>query len=327
MMQLSIIMPVYNAGGYLENALANLMQIHIEGVEFICVDDGSTDQSVHLLRKYAIQDKRFIVIEQKHQGVSAARNFGMAQAAGNYIMFIDADDSFISGTINQIYTYLDESADLFLFPHVIRKNGREKMCVLSDVARCGDIEELKRAAVESKEINSVWSKVYRRQVIEQNHLLFRPDIKMGEDLIFNLQYICCIQRFKYCEAFLYVYNIHEGSVTTTFENSRFQDLYEVYKEMKNTVDQRRAATVFIDDFLFYIIIGLKYTTKQNIIEVLCRKDIIEETALAAECADARKWYKSPFVFLLRKRKMRPVIKMYFVRFLIVDFLRKIKIIR
>lgn len=326
-MEISIIMPVYNSDPYLDGVLENLIQINISGVEFICVDDGSTDDSLQILRRYASKDKRFVICEQGHQGVSVARNQGLALASGTYVMFLDSDDAFIMGTMNRIMSFLDAPADIFMFPHIMCTDGDEKTCLLPTVAQCKTMEELRRAAVESKEINSVWAKVYRRKVILENELRFRPDIKMGEDLIFNLQYLCCTQTFQYCAEPLYVYNIHEGSVTATFDNSRFRDLFEVYKEMKHATDPPTAATVFIDDFLFYLIIGLKFTNRQNIVEVLCRQDIIKRIAKVAENADARQWYKSIFVFLLRKGKMKAVIELYFIRFLIVDFLRSIKIIK
>ena len=326
-MEISIIMPVYNAAAYLNRAMESLIQISINEVEFICVDDGSTDRSLEILNGYASKDERFITIEQEHQGVSAARNRGLAVAEGTYVMFMDADDCFIVENMNRIMQYLDEGTDILLFPHIMSTDGKEEMCLLPTVARCKNMEELKKAAVESKEINSVWAKVYRRKVITEHKLFFHPGIKMGEDLIFNLEYLCCIRAFMYCNAPLYVYHIHDGSVTTSFDNSRFRDLLEVYKEMEKATDRRRAATVFVDDFLFYIIIGLKFSNLKNVFGVLCRPDIIEETAGIAQYAGIRKWYKGIFVFLLRRGKMRTIIRLYYIRFLIVDFLRKAKIIR
>lgn len=326
-MEISIIIPVYNAASYLKRTMESLIKISIKEVEFICVDDGSTDQSPAILNEYASRDERFIMIGQEHQGVSAARNRGLAVAEGTYVMFMDADDCFVVENMNRIRQYLDEGIDIFLFPYIMCTEGKEEMCLLPTVAQCKNMEELKRAAVESKEINSVWAKVYRRKVITEHKLFFRQGIKMGEDLIFNLQYLCCTRIFRYCDAPLYVYHIHEGSVTASFDNSRFRDLFEVYKEMEKATERRRAATVFVDDFLFYIIIGLKFSNRKNVIEILCRRDIIEEIAGIAQYAGIRKWYKGIFVFLLRKGKMKAIIWLYYIRFLIVDFLRKAKIIR
>lgn len=326
-MKISIIMPVYNAAAWLDRVMENLMQIDMEEVEFICVDDGSTDHSLDLLKAYAAEDERFLIIGQEHRGVSEARNKGLAAAGGDYVMFMDADDCFILDTMNKINAFLDESADVFIFSHILWKDGREEVCPLPAVAKCRNIEELKKAAVESKEINSVWAKVYLRRVITEHGLLFRPGIRMGEDLIFNLEYLRCIQTFVYCDAPLYVYVIHEGSVTAGFEDSRFSDLFYVYEEMERTTDRNTAATVFADDFLFYIIIGLKYSGRKKVFEVLCRQDIIEKAAGIAQYAGARKWYKGIFVFLLKKRNMRLIIRLYYIRFLIVDILRKLKLIR
>ena len=88
----SIIVPVYNTAKYLPRCLESLLNQTLVGVEIICINDGSTDNSEKVLKNYAKKDKRIVVINQKNGGSAAARNAGLKAAKGTYIGFIDSDD-------------------------------------------------------------------------------------------------------------------------------------------------------------------------------------------------------------------------------------------
>ena len=89
---LSVIIPVYNVQEYLGRCLESVIQNTYKNLEIICINDGSTDHSFEILQEYAKKDRRFIVINQKNMGVSAARNTGLEIASGENIAFIDSDD-------------------------------------------------------------------------------------------------------------------------------------------------------------------------------------------------------------------------------------------
>ena len=323
-MDISIIIPVYNAAQYLADTLENLTALTLQRVEFICVDDGSTDDSVYMLERYAKYDPRFVIVKAAHGGVSAARNLGLSIAAGSYIMFMDADDAFVTDTMNGILQYLDTETELFLFPHIVRDAGTDSVCTLDAVSACQDIQALRMAAVVSKEINSVWAMVYQRQVIAEHRLQFVPGVRMGEDLIFNLQYLQCITRFRYCEALLYIYKLHEGSVTATFDDTRYQDLLAVYPEMQKAAGSRTAASVVIDDFLYYVKIGIKYTGRDNIRAILGDPDMIDAISRIAQTARPQVWYRAVFVALLRHRHMQSVVDCYALRGMLVRWCKALK---
>ena len=90
--KISVIIPVYNAEKYLDKCLESLENQTLEGIEIVCVNDGSKDNSLEVLNRHAEKDKRIKVINQKNAGVSAARNKGIRTARGKYITFVDADD-------------------------------------------------------------------------------------------------------------------------------------------------------------------------------------------------------------------------------------------
>jgi glycosyltransferase involved in cell wall biosynthesis len=91
---ISIIIPVYNAEKYLNKCLESVINQTLKDIEIICINDGSTDNSLDILQKYAKQDNRFIIINQDSSGAGVARNAGLDKAQGEYLAFLDSDDFF-----------------------------------------------------------------------------------------------------------------------------------------------------------------------------------------------------------------------------------------
>ena len=94
MVKVSVIIPVYNVEPYLKQCMDSVVGQTLKDIEIICVDDGSTDGSLDILREYAAEDNRIQIIEQKNAGAGAARNNGMRHATGKYLSFLDSDDFF-----------------------------------------------------------------------------------------------------------------------------------------------------------------------------------------------------------------------------------------
>ena len=114
--KVSVIIPVYNAGKYLEECLNSICAQTLEEIEIICVDDGSTDDSAVILHKFADQDDRFIILEEKNRGAGAARNSGLEIAKGEYLSFLDADDFFEPTMLEAAYNAcVTNRADVAVF--------------------------------------------------------------------------------------------------------------------------------------------------------------------------------------------------------------------
>ena len=111
---ISVIIPVYNAQNYLEECLNSLCLQTYSNLEFICINDGSTDNSAEILEKYTKCDKRFVIINQHNLGTGEARNAGILNAKGKYISFVDADDR-ISLSLYQKFINLPQKPDIYTF--------------------------------------------------------------------------------------------------------------------------------------------------------------------------------------------------------------------
>lgn len=116
MIKVSVIMPVFNAEKYLSLALESVLHQTLREIEVICVDDGSTDRSLEILRSYQKKDNRITILRQKNSYAGVARNYGMSVARGKYLSFLDADDYFIPEMLEKAYCNAEEQkADLVIF--------------------------------------------------------------------------------------------------------------------------------------------------------------------------------------------------------------------
>lgn len=189
--KISIIIPVYNVEKYLHECLDSIINQTFTDIEIICVDDGSTDKSSEILEEYEQKDKRFTVISQPNKGVSAARNRGMQQAKGKYIMFVDSDDYIASNACELIYNSAEEKrCDILLFPHY---NFSASTC--RDDGRLLDLYiTLKDNTTTFKEYSDEFlltpsethSKLYKADFLRKYNLHWETQIQYCEDRIFIL---------------------------------------------------------------------------------------------------------------------------------------------
>ena len=108
MPKISIVVPVYNVEQYLKEALDSLVNQTMKDLEFVCVDDGSTDKSLEILKQYAEKDPRFVIISQQNQGAGIARNNGLKAVSGKYVTYLDPDDWFELNAMEVLYQKLQE---------------------------------------------------------------------------------------------------------------------------------------------------------------------------------------------------------------------------
>jgi len=189
----SIIIPIYNSENWLERCFASIRSQSFNDYEVILVDDGSQDRSAVLCQHYANTDPRVKYYYQNNKGVSSARNKGLSEAEGDWVAFIDADDSYKESFLLSFYSVIEkykDSIDCFCcgydFIHyneyVEKKLPSKGDFVFLD---CKDIIELYEAIM----LQSVSNKVFRKAILLNNHITMNEEISLGEDLLFNLDYL------------------------------------------------------------------------------------------------------------------------------------------
>lgn len=203
MYSLSVILPVYNAAKYLTGMLDSLaMQTVKNEMQIILVDDGSTDGSAQLCDEFASGHTDTVVIHRKNGGVSAARNAGIREAAGEYIGFADADDTLAPDYFEKLLTAAKTNGcDMAMSGFTLVYEGDHRPVSPFEYGKIFEgkdiTDKIARKMLSDGSINGVWSKIFRRSVIEENSIRFPQDIKIGEDKRFVLDFLTHCSRAVY----------------------------------------------------------------------------------------------------------------------------------
>ena len=183
--KLSIIVPVYNSEKYLSKCLDSLISQTFNNTEIICINDGSKDDSLNILKEYAAKDSRVRVIDQPNKGVSVTRNKGILAARGKYITFVDSDDWLDE------YAYelcmdivLKEKPEVFFFGYRTDASYKAPSYIDESSVRFHGRGDIVDAYNETNP--TVWDKIFDRKFILRNDLSFKEDMSYAEDHVFNL---------------------------------------------------------------------------------------------------------------------------------------------
>lgn len=220
----SIIVPMYNTAQYIENCIKGVKSQTYEFWELILVNDGSTDNTEEICKSYCEADQRIILLNQENEGVSSARNAGIHRSTGDYITFIDSDDSW---------------EDCFLLEALyndIKKNENVSLCLAKSYTICYpsgkrqiknrceyNEEKLSRMQLVEFVANSNWSvclMFVNGDIVRKNKIMFDPKIKIGEDAdwMFNV----CLESSiaMYIENKYYVYNVNRVDSAMTKKKAK-----------------------------------------------------------------------------------------------------------
>ena len=208
---ISIIVPVYNAERTLHRCVTSLVEQSYPNIEILLVNDGSKDASLEMCRGYEQQDSRIRVIDKPNGGVSSARNAGLDVARGEYIMFCDSDD-----WVSPLWC-----------EHMVRNHIPQNLTVC-EIAWGGPDAEAKDQQLSEETIVErnrflqfsfvmcpPWNKLFERTAIQKSDLRFSGDLRLGEDLIFVMEYLCNVQgQVRILPQRLYYYDTStEGSLS------------------------------------------------------------------------------------------------------------------
>lgn len=206
----SIIIPVYNAESYLEECLDSVLAQSYENLEIILVNDGSTDSSSTICTKYAAQDIRVKFYTKNNGGVSSARNLALEHVTGDFITFIDSDDFISPYFVKELLSAIQNS-DLSLCGYNRLKNKETISMILPQKCKMTR-EQLFEYTLCSNYISGyLCTKMFRTSIVSKLHLRFNPALKVGEDMLWIIQYYNACQSGLYVNQPLYNYRLNEVS--------------------------------------------------------------------------------------------------------------------
>ena len=245
-MKISIIVPVYNAEDYLKHCVDSVLKQHFKDFELIFVDDGSADGSLEACRSYAAVDERVHVIHKNNGGVSSARNAGMSQASGEYILFLDSDDKLEDNALDILYSISDE-ADFVYGGYSAYQDDELSYSVASadaglyiDEDISAFIDTCHRRSRHS--FSSCWGKLYRREVIERTGMRFNEELCYAEDKLFVYRFLLECRRITATDRSIYRYCLRSsslGSDKSSGSHLRQLELFlPLYRNLLQAVSRR-----------------------------------------------------------------------------------------
>lgn len=225
--KISIIVPVYNVEDYLEECIESIINQTYKNIEIIIINDGSTDNSGVICDKYSKKDKRIRVFHQENKGVSSARNFGIKNATGKYIMFVDADDYLELNTIEALCKHkLKDSLVIFGYNKIYKNKIIEKK---ENNFNVKTKLEMTRMLFFNDNIGGfIANKIFDKRIIDKNSLLFNEELSYCEDLVFVCEYIKYITKFKYINCSLYNYRMRKSSTSYSFFTGNNINIFDAY---------------------------------------------------------------------------------------------------
>lgn len=220
--QLSIIVPAYNAECYLEDCLNSILVSTYRDFEILLVDDGSADATAEICDRYRRKHPQIRVFHTENQKLPSARNIGLENATGRFIGFVDADDLVAPDMFARMVYAMREDVQIGMcqFRKCTRLDARDVFVEETPEAKDLSREETAEYILRGKAGPYVWNKLYRRDILERNGIRFRPDAQGAEDLFFNAEYLQYCDKATCIEEELYCYITTEGSITDTFRTSR-----------------------------------------------------------------------------------------------------------
>ena len=237
--KVSIIIPVYNTEKYLDECLGSVENQTLKEIEIICVNDGSKDGSLDVLKRHAKKDKRIRIINQKNSGVSAARNNGMNAARGKYIMFVDSDDIVPPYAYEEAYNCAENyDAQVVCLGNICYTDGDE----VDWNSFKYDESKVKEISCEKYqnpyyslgiEMTSVWNKIWRKSFLMDNNVYFKEGILRGEDGLFNCIAFANLRKTVHNDNIFYCYrqNRPESALTTSNAKKILESAIPISEEL------------------------------------------------------------------------------------------------
>ena len=273
--KISIIVPVYNVEPYLRQCMDSLINQTYQNIEIICVDDGSTDASGEILERYAKADARVIAVHTENAGVASTRNTALSHASGELVTFVDGDDWIDTAACEEAVLQMQKHhSDLVMWPYIreFPEHSSPKVIFSDeksfDEAECQVLHRrmigllgAELAHPENADVLcTVWGKLYRRDIIEQNGIRFADLKRIGtyEDGLFNLYYLAHAKSAVYIPEYFSHYRKETG-MTSKYRGRLAEQWKNLFHDMRSYIEKENCGCDFeaaLNNRISLSIIGL-----------------------------------------------------------------------
>lgn len=328
MVEISVILPVYNSEDYLRECLASLLNQTFSDIEILCIDDGSSDGSLDILRDFEKTDPRITVISQENMGVAKTRNSALKLVKGNYIYFMDSDDYLDKNAFKKLHDNITSNDSDFCIMKAIFVNGTEEYKFPAfELDKEFDKVNFSNFTFTYKDVKShvlndlfaPWLKLYSAKFLKGSDEFTFPQIKSYSDAPFHVKTMLKAEKISFVPEYLYYYRENDDSLVHSSENTinffTLSDIIEDYLRQNSFLDE------FRDEFNAFKVVKLVYymgftdsdeyysRAKEELsnvdanLSLVADKDIdkmnividsgnLKECKLALELYDCKRWVKS-----------------------------------
>ena len=295
MPKLSIVVPVYNVERYLAKCLDSIIVPGLSDYEIILINDGSTDSSPEICRKYADKNPGLIrCLSTENQGLGEARNTGIGMAQGEYIMFIDSDDSLADNALKEIFAILSEDFDIFIFDDLsVSEAGKQlaynKACDREGVFSLREYPQLLFAPSGV----CACAKVFRRSLFAETGIKF-PARLWFEDICTIPKLYIHAEKIIYRPMPWYLYLIRQGSITNSRSMGRNSDIITAMDMLTSYYKEQGKFDEFRDE-LEYLVFYNELITSSTRVNLIDRKSELQDELIAYFLKNFPDYKNNPYI--------------------------------
>lgn len=263
--KVSVVMPVYNAEEYLNETLECLTHQTMKEIEIICVDDGSKDSSLEILKKYSEKDDRIKILHQKNLYAGVARNNGLKEAKGEYIIFLDSDDLFELDLLEKTYKKGKEiNADIVLFNADHYNTRTKEYMMVKHLLRTdliGDNEVFSRQTIPDFLFQVTtpcpWTKLYRKEFVIKKNLHYQ-NLKYSNDVFFVLASLAVAEKITYVDDILVHYRVNQTKNLQSLKKDDPTLFFKAYEEIYDLLNKENIYSDLEKSFITTVLSGCVY---------------------------------------------------------------------
>lgn len=230
--KISVIIPVFNAEKTLEACVWSVTEQDWQETEILLIDDGSTDGTIRLAEELSGKDPTIRFLRQEHGGASRARNLGLAEASGDCILFLDADDQLVKGAMATLSGGLTEEVDACCGT-ILRGKEKETGRTEASAVLTGD-ELLNEALSKPTELLTIHGWLFRKSVFTEKGIEFDPELRLGEDSEAVLRYLGACRSARLIPEAVYRYAIDPGSTIHGWKKGQTDSYLKTLEAIQRT---------------------------------------------------------------------------------------------
>ncbi len=247
---ISVIIPVYNVENYLEGCINSVLSQRYENFELLLINDGSTDSSGAICDNFAKLDHRVRIFHKANGGVSSARNIGLEKANGKWVTFLDSDDLLSENYFDCLCTTNICDIDWILL-NANKFDANYENSILNYKEGTLGIEIFLKEYKLFPHFSSPWAKIYKRNLINNHYIRFEESLSLGEDALFNINYLRYVRNICIHGKGHYRYRDAESSLSK--KPSDFQKDFNIYLKLRNALEQQIPSIIEVEKHLGYAI--------------------------------------------------------------------------